>query len=263
MDQIDRRHSLIKSWLHEAADLLRESFNKELEIKEKTSRTDLVTNMDREIEVFLYEKITAHFPDERILGEESVGHDIQDLDGIVWIIDPIDGTLNFIKQRANFAIMIGIYKDGVGHLGYIYDVVRDELYFAIRDNGAYCNDRRLPRVEDLPLSEGLVAISNRLVVSDADEARRIARNSSGLRVNGSVGLETAWVASGKLVAYIAPSLAPWDIAAGLVIAEEVGLVYRQVTGEKINLLQNNAVIVANSFAFLEIQNEWRFIFGPH
>ncbi|HRK99361.1 MAG TPA: inositol monophosphatase family protein, partial [Trichococcus flocculiformis] len=62
MDQIDRRHSLIKSWLHEAADLLRESFNKELEIKEKTSRTDLVTNMDREIEVFLYEKITAHFP---------------------------------------------------------------------------------------------------------------------------------------------------------------------------------------------------------
>ena len=102
-----------------------------------------------------------------------------------------------------------------------------------------------------------------MVVSDADEARRIARNSSGLRVNGSAGLETAWVASGKLVAYIAPSLAPWDIAAGLVIAEEVGLVYRQVTGEKINLLQNNAVIVANSFAFLEIQNEWRFIFGPH
>lgn len=133
---------------------LRESFNKELEIKEKTSRTDLVTNMDREIELFLYEKITAHFPDERILGEESVGHDIQDLEGIVWIIDPIDGTLNFIKQRANFAIMIGIYEDGVGHLGYIYDVVRDELYFAIRHNGAYCNDRRLPTVEELPLSEG-------------------------------------------------------------------------------------------------------------
>ena len=245
MNQIDKRHSLIMSWLHEAADLLRESFNKELEIKEKTSRTDLVTNMDREIELFLYEKITAHF------------HDIQDLEGIVWIIDPIDGTLNFIKQRANFAIMIGIYEDGVGHLGYIYDVVRDELYFAIRHNGAYCNDRRLPTVEELPLSEGLVAISNRLVVSDAGEARRIAKNSSGLRVNGSAGLETAWVASGKLVAYIAPSLAPWDIAAGLVIAEEVGLVYRQVTGEKINLLQNNAVIVANRCAFQEIKNEWQ------
>lgn len=257
MDRIDKRHSLIKSWLYEAADLLRESFNKELEIKEKTSRTDLVTNMDREIEVFLYEKITEHFPDERILGEESVGHDIRDLEGIVWIIDPIDGTLNFIKQRANFAIMIGIYEDGVGHLGYIYDVVRDELYFAIRNNGAYCNDRKLPLVEERPLSEGLVAISNRLVVSDADEARRIARNSSGLRVNGSAGLETAWVASGKLVAYIAPSLAPWDIAAGMVVAEEVGLVYRQVTGEKINLLQNNAVIVANNCAFQEIQNEWQ------
>ncbi|MFY9902291.1 MAG: inositol monophosphatase family protein, partial [Trichococcus sp.] len=171
--------------------------------------------------------------------------------------DPIDGTLNFIKQRANFAIMIGIYEDGVGHLGYIYDVVRDELYFAVRGNGAYCNDRRLPMVEELPLSEGLVAISNRLVVADADEARRIAKNSSGLRVNGSAGLETAWVASGKLIAYIAPSLAPWDIAAGLVIAEEVGLIYRQVTGEKINLLQYNAVIVANRYAFQEIRNEWQ------
>ncbi|MDK2779964.1 MAG: monophosphatase [Trichococcus sp.] len=257
MDQIEKRHSLIKAWLQEAAALLRESFNKELEIKEKTSRTDLVTNMDRAIEVFLYEKITAHFPDERILGEESVGHDIQDLEGIVWIIDPIDGTLNFIKQGENFAIMIAIYEDGVGHMGYIYDVVRDELYFAIRDNGAYCNERRLPLVQELPLSEGLVAISNRLVVADADEARRIAKKSSGLRVNGSAGLETAWVASGKLVAYIAPSLAPWDIAAGMVIAEEVGLVYRQVTGKEINLLQNNAVIVANRCAFQDIRNEWR------
>ena len=119
------------------------------------------------------------FPDERILGEESVGHDIQDLDGIVWIIDPIDGTLNFIKQRANFAIMIGIYEDGVGHLGYIYDVVRDELYFAIRDNGAYCNDRRLPTVEELPLSEGLVAISNRLVVSDAGKRAESQKTAVG------------------------------------------------------------------------------------
>ncbi|CZR04798.1 inositol monophosphatase family protein [Trichococcus ilyis] len=257
MEQIGNRDRLIKSWLYEAAAILRDSFHEELEIDEKTSRTDLVTNMDREIEVFLYEKITNHFPGERILGEESIGHDLKDLSGVVWIIDPIDGTLNFIKQQAEFAIMIGVYEDGIGRLGYIYDVVRDELYFAIRDNGAFCNERRLPMVENKPLSEGLVAISNRLVMADAGEARRIARKSSGLRVNGSAGLETAWVASGKLIAYIAPSLAPWDVAAGLVIAEEVGLVYRQVTGEKVNLLGNNAIIVANEHAFREISETMR------
>lgn len=255
MDQIEKRHRLIKEWLYEAAAILRDSFKKELEIKEKSSRTDLVTNMDREIETFLYEKISGHFPGERILGEESVGHDLKDLAGIVWIIDPIDGTLNFIKQKANFAVMIGVYEEGIGQLGYIYDVIRDELYFAIRDNGAYCNDRRLPVVENLPLSAGLVALSNRLVIADVGEARRIIKASSGLRVNGSAGLETAWVASGKLVAYLAPSLAPWDIAAGLIIAEEVGLTYRQVTGESINLLQNNAVIVATECAFQEIREQ--------
>ncbi|HRF52580.1 MAG TPA: inositol monophosphatase family protein, partial [Trichococcus flocculiformis] len=67
--------------------------------------------MDREIEVFLYEKITAHFPDERILGEESVGHDIQDLDGIVWIIDPIDGTKNFVRAKADYTVSIAYYED--------------------------------------------------------------------------------------------------------------------------------------------------------
>lgn len=252
MDRIEKRDDLIKMWMREAAELLKASFHDKLEIQEKTSRTDLVTNMDKTIELFLYEKISAAFPGERIMGEETIGHDITDLKGIVWIVDPIDGTLNFIKQQANFAIMIGVYENGVGRLGYIYDVMHDEMFWAIKGKGAFCNGKHLKKIEDIPLAEGLVAISHRLIAADEDEARKIGKASSGLRMVGSAGLETALVASGKLVAYIAPSLAPWDIAAGKVIAEEVGLVYKQLNGQSINLLKNNAVIVATPFAYQEI-----------
>ncbi|CZQ82300.1 inositol monophosphatase [Trichococcus palustris] len=252
MDRIEKRDGLIKMWMREAAGLLKASFHEKLEIQEKTSRTDLVTNMDKTIELFLYEKISAAFPDERIMGEETIGHDITDLKGIVWIVDPIDGTLNFIKQQSNFAIMIGVYENGEGRLGYIYDVMHDEMFWAIKGKGAFCNGKRLKKIEDIPLAEGLVAISHRLIAADEDEARKIGKASSGLRMVGSAGLETALVASGKLVAYIAPSLAPWDIAAGKIIAEEVGLVYRQLNGQSINLLKNNAVIVATPFTYQEI-----------
>jgi len=252
LDQIQKRDRFIQTWMREAAGLLKASFHFKLKIQEKSSRTDLVTNMDKEIELFLYDKISTTFPGERIMGEETVGHDITDLKGIVWIVDPIDGTLNFIKQQSNFAIMIGVYENGIGRLGYIYDVMHDEMYWAIKGQGAYCNGHSLKKIKDIPLAEGLVAISHRLIAAEEDEARKIGKASSGLRMIGSAGLETAWVASGKLVAYIAPSLAPWDIAAGKVIAEEVGLVYRQLNGKTINLLKNNAVIIATPFAYQDI-----------
>lgn len=257
MNQLDKRNQLIKEWISEAAEISKASFENELVIHEKTNRTDLVTNIDKEIERFFIEKIETFFPGERILGEEGSGHQMTDLEGIVWILDPIDGTLNFVKQQNDFAIMISIYEDGIGQLGYIYDVMQDALYFATKGQGAYLNGRRLKNVEDTPLNQGLIAISHRLMADETnEEARKIGRASSGVRMIGSAGLETVHVITGRLVGYLGASLAPWDIAAGKIIAEEVGLVYTQLNGKKIDLLKHNATILATPRAYNEIMKNY-------
>ncbi len=80
------------------------------------------------------------------MGEEGFGDEVHELEGIVWIIDPIDGTMNFVHQKRNFFISIGILEDGIGKLGYLYDVILDELYCASKGEGAFLNDKVLPTI---------------------------------------------------------------------------------------------------------------------
>ncbi|MEI2325531.1 inositol monophosphatase family protein, partial [Pseudomonas aeruginosa] len=110
-------------WIREAGERILAS-QKPLQIETKSDRNDLVTNIDKETDQFLIGKIRTTFPDHHILGEEGFGEDIRDTEGILWIVDPIDGTVNFVHQKVNFMISIGVYENGEGKLGYIYDVVR-------------------------------------------------------------------------------------------------------------------------------------------
>ena len=116
-----------KEIITEAGKRIRAAFSYDIEIETKSNANDLVTNIDREIELFFIEKIKAFDPTHRILGEEGMGEKVESLEGVVWIIDPIDGTMNFVKQHRHFMISIGVYVDGVGILGYIFDVMREEL----------------------------------------------------------------------------------------------------------------------------------------
>ena len=252
LNQFIERTQLIQEWIYDAAKLIKSSFEENLDIQQKSNRNDLVTNIDKAVEKQFIEKIHQFFPGERIMGEEGFGDEFQNLDGIVWIIDPIDGTLNFIKQQYDFAIMVAVYEDGIGQAGFIYDVMQDKMYSAHKGKGAYCNKKKLPPVKDLSLKEGLVAISSALMSKEEGLARLVGRASSGVRLIGSAGIETAHVASGQLIGYIAASLAPWDIAAGKIIAEEVGLIYTKMNGSSIHLLQKNPSLVATPTAQKEI-----------
>ena len=112
-------------WIKEAGENIRASFPKTLNVTTKSDPNDLVTDIDKETEQYFIKKIKSTFVDHRIFGEEGYGDEIKDLSGVVWIIDPIDGTMNFVHQQRNFAISIGIYIDGEGMIGMIYDVVQD------------------------------------------------------------------------------------------------------------------------------------------
>src|SRR3954449_707948 len=121
--EIDKK---VKEWVNEAGQLIKNSFSKTLDIQTKSNQNDLVTEIDKNTERFFINKIRETYPEHKIIGEEGYGDSLKTTEGIIWIIDPIDGTLNFVHMQRNFAISIGIYENGVGQIAIIYDVVRDE-----------------------------------------------------------------------------------------------------------------------------------------
>lgn len=256
MSLIEKRDKLIKEWLDTAAEEIEAAIEKGFDVETKSSRTDLVTNMDRQIEERFVEQIRKHFPDDKIVSEEGFGDDIESIDmssDTVWFLDPIDGTLNFVLQKENFATMLAVYEAGIGQQSYIYDVESGKLYWAIKGKGVYCNDQLLPEIKDIPLEDGLFA-SNSMYLSDKQVAlnAEFTKRSMGVRTIGSAGIEATEIVKGSTVAYVSYNLKPWDIAPGLMMIEENGGVVITFEGEAVDLLQSNRTIMGTPAATQEI-----------
>ncbi|MYL32987.1 inositol monophosphatase [Pontibacillus yanchengensis] len=249
-----------KSWVLEAGERIRAKMDKPIVIETKSSPNDLVTELDQETERFFIERVRDQYPDHQVLGEEGFGDDIDHVQGTVWIVDPIDGTMNFVHQKQHFAISVGIYQDGVGEIGLIYDVMKDCLYHAKRGEGAYKNDSKLPLLpEDRKLEQSIIglnhfwSIDNKLVHKEGLQS--LIRKARGTRSYGSAALEFAFVAEGIVDAYVTMQLSPWDIAAGVILVQEVGGITTQADGEPITLLDKNSIITCNSAIHQEIIDE--------
>lgn len=253
MMSLNERDSLIKEWLRETRDYILEQKQSNLDIQEKTADNDLVTRMDKTIEKRLVDKIRETYPDDKIVGEEGYGDDVKELDGTVWFIDPIDGTLNFVMQQENFAVMIAVYEDGIGQLGYIYDITHNKLYSSTKGDGVRCNGQRLEEPPNLKLSKGMLASSSALMCNAKHQSvRAIGTESMGVRMLGSAGLESIEVAKGNVAAYLASNLKPWDIAPGLLFMEELGLTATQFNNQPIEILKNNNIVFATKNAHKDI-----------
>jgi myo-inositol-1(or 4)-monophosphatase len=251
---------LAKEWVKEAGNKIRLSFDKTLDIQTKSDPNDLVTNIDKETEQFFISKIRENFPDHRILGEEGFGDDVRNLEGIVWLIDPIDGTMNFIHQQRNFAISLGVYENGLGRIGLVYDVVHDELYHAIRGNGAYMNDKRLPILKEVPVIEAIIALNATWVMEnkriDHNLLIPLVKKARGTRSYGTAALEMVFVATGRVDAYLSMRLSPWDYGGGTVIVEELGGIVTNLRGEKLDFLNQDSVFVAKPGLHQTILNDY-------
>ncbi|MFD1419741.1 inositol monophosphatase family protein [Lactiplantibacillus songbeiensis] len=218
-----------------------------LTVAEKTSRKDLVTNVDRSNELFLVQQLRQLDPQAHILAEEGLGDHVTSLAGHVWIVDPIDGTMNFVHQRNHFAIMAGYYVDGEPTLGYIFDVMGNRLYAGGPQIGVTVNGQPLAKPADLPLSDGLFGASAPLLIHNRFQMQAVVDASLGPRIMGSAGIQISQVLAGELVGYLS-YLRPWDFAAGRVLAESLGLVVSQVDGTPVNMLSSGAVLVATKRA---------------
>ncbi|MDO4903775.1 MAG: inositol monophosphatase family protein [Limosilactobacillus sp.] len=221
-----------------------ERMKQPMEVDTKMHFNDLVTSVDKENERFIDDQLKEIDPGCKILSEEGMGtKDLSDVSGHVWIVDPIDGTLNFVKQREYFGIMLALYVDGKPTLGYIMDCVNNRLYHGGIGRGVYVNGKKISAPENLSLKEGLVSISSPLILEDVRHLQEVARHASGLRMYGSAAMEMIGMITGELVAYIS-YLKPWDLAAGRVLAEELGLTVKSIDGTTPDVLSSNLVLIA-------------------
>ncbi|MBY0144632.1 inositol monophosphatase family protein [Neobacillus niacini] len=251
---------LAKQWVKEAGDKIRDSFTKTLNIQTKSNPNDLVTNIDKEIEQFFINKIRSAFQNHRILGEEGFGDEVNNLDGVVWIIDPIDGTMNFIHQQRNFAISLAVYENGIGKIGLIYDVAHGELYHAISGKGAFMNDSKLPSLSKSTVKESIIALNATWVMEnhriDHNLLIPLVKEARGTRSYGTAALEMVFVATGRVDAYISMRLSPWDVAAGAVIIGELGGVVTNLRGEKLDFLSKDSLLAAKPGLHQTIINDY-------
>ncbi|WP_249869908.1 inositol monophosphatase family protein [Oceanobacillus saliphilus] len=238
-------------WVLEAGRIIREKMHDPLDIEIKSNANDLVTKLDKETEQFFVRKIKEKYSDHFILGEEGYGDELSSLDGTIWIIDPIDGTMNFVHQKRNFAISVGIYHDGVGEIGIIYDVMANIVYHAKKGDGAYKDDVRLPKLmKKTTINEAIIGMNhfwlceNSLV--DERHMQHFVKQIRGTRTYGSAALEFAYTAEGIIDGYISMRLSPWDVAAGIVLVNEVGGRTTDIDGNELHLLKKSAILTSNS-----------------
>jgi len=193
-------------------------------VKEKSSSGDLVSQIDAEAERAIVDGLTAARPHDAILGEE--GTDRAGTTGVRWLVDPLDGTANYVTGYPAYAVSIGVEVDGEPAVGVIADSVRGILYSAHRGGGATRDDRPIRPSERTDLRACLIATGFGYSVQErraqAEIVRHVLPRVADIRRSGSAALDLAAVAAGSVDGFYEVQLAPWDVAAGRVIALEAG-----------------------------------------
>ena len=192
---------------------------------EKKGHNDFVTAVDKQAEQIIIQTIKKAYPEHNILAEESGLQ--QNNSPVTWIIDPIDGTTNFIHGNPQYCVSIGIKHDDKITHSVIFDPNRNDLYSAEIGKGAYLNDKRIRVSTTANLNEALIATGFPTYNLDILDQylgmfKEIIQASSGIRRAGSAALDLAYVAAGMVDGFWEFGLKPWDIAAGMLLIKEAG-----------------------------------------
>jgi myo-inositol-1(or 4)-monophosphatase len=224
---------------------------------------DYVTEIDKACEQLIISSIYRHFPDHEILAEESGQNDNRST--YRWIIDPLDGTTNFIHGYPHSSISIALQKENKIILGVIYDPYRDEIYYAERGRGAYCNQKRIYVSRQTKISNCLIATGfpfkeRNLLENYLKTLTGIFMEVSGIRRTGSAALDLAYVACGRFDGFWELKLSPWDIAAGAIIIEAAGGKITDFEGKENHIWTGDVVAsngIIHDFMMSKVQNVFK------
>lgn len=220
-----------------------------LDVVEK-QRHDYVSEVDRMAEAEILRELKRAYPRDAFLGEESgkIGNSRN-----VWVIDPLDGTRNYLRGFPHFSVSIGLLENGEPTLGVVYDPLRDELFTADKGNGAYLNDRRIriSRRDGLGgalLATGFPYRQRRHLDAQLGMTRALLAEAEDIRRSGSAALDLAYVAAGRFDGFFEIGLNVWDMAAGCVLVREAGGRYCDFVGrdglpETGNIVAGNVSVV--------------------
>ncbi len=247
MEKYVKEIQLAKKIALRAKDLIEDLSKKEIQIKNKDVH-DFVTNVDTSVEKLIVAELKEEFPDYQILAEESGKEDSKS--SYKWIIDPIDGTTNFTKEIPIYAVSIGLEHNGKPVGGVVYNTAIDEMFTAIKGEGAYLNNKRIHVSKQTKIDNILVGTGFPFKKSDnyekyIDLFRQIAIETAGIRRPGAASLDLCWLACGRYDAFFEFGLNPWDIAAGSVIVSESGGIISDAKGGN-DFIYGKSVIGANS-----------------
>jgi len=190
----------------------------------KGHRNDPVTAFDRLAEDLLVEAIDSAFPADGILSEEGASRDSDS--GYRWVIDPLDGTNNFLRGYPHFAVSIGVLRGDEPRVACIYDPLRDELFTGRAGAGAFLNNEKITVSPQATLDAALIGVGLSSLPERAlrthDTARGLLPRARAVRTGGCACLDLAYVACGRLDGSWYASLSPWDVAAGILLVQEAG-----------------------------------------
>lgn len=210
---------------------------------------DYVTVVDTGVQVFLQEKLSALYPDIQFMGEEKNNDDI-DFSGRVWILDPIDGTANLVRDFGQSAVSLALVENGVPLIGVIYNPFTDELYAAERGKGATLNGRPIHVTLAERVADSLIAVGTCPYHKDMGRALmtslyNVWMEAEDIRRFGAAALDLCHVAAGRADGMFEHILNPWDIAAGVLLIEEAGGRVTDMDGAPIRLDRATPVMASN------------------
>lgn len=220
-------------------------------IDEKTGHANFVTAYDKKIQQILQKRLLQILPEAVFVGEEEDIH-ASIAKGYAFIADPIDGTTNFIKDYHMSVVSVGLTSDGEKYMGVVYNPYSDEMFTAVKGQGAYLNDKPI-HVSSQPLSNGLVLFGTapyyeELSKRSFEMAYDYFRQALDVRRSGSAAFDLCSVAAGRAELFFELRLSPWDYAAGALILEEAGGKVTTIQGEPLTLQAGCSVLATNGVA---------------
>lgn len=248
----------IEQIVRRAGELVRSAHNIEDSVREKSSHCDLVTEYDSMVQEQLYRELLEAYPDAGFYGEEG---DICNIEGknAHFIVDPIDGTTNFIRHARHSCISVGYMKNGVMEYGAVYQPYTDEMFTAQRGKGAFLNGKPI-HMRRVPLSESIAMFGSAIyyretIPATASIMAELLPLVLDFRRSGSAALDICYVAAGRADVFFEACIRPWDYAAATLIAQEAGGVISALDGTPLRYIDRCSVAVGcpeNYPALIEI-----------
>lgn len=251
---MELRERIIEA-VRECADIILTAHDIEAGIEEKAGAANFVTKYDKKVQDELFGRLKKILPEAHLVGEEESEHDKVD-EGYAFIVDPIDGTTNFIKDYKVSAISVGLLKDGEPYIGVVYNPYLKEMFSAETGKGAWLNGAPI-HASDKELSEGLVLFgtspyNRQLADITFSYIRKLYDISLDVRRSGSAALDLCSIAAGRAEMYFEMALSPWDFAAGALIVTEAGGVVSTLDRSELCYDKKCSMLAAGKRAYAQI-----------